>query len=84
MSKFLLIFFAVILLFSVFRRYIFMYLMNVVSRRLFEQARKHQGGFNNQQMHSKEDGGVKVDSKPKPGKRLRDDGEYVDYEEVKE
>jgi hypothetical protein len=82
MSKFLLIFFVVILLFSVFRRYIFMYLMNAVTRRLFEQAQKQQRGFQNQQM--RDEGSVKVDSKPKPGKRLRDDGEYVDYEDVKD
>lgn len=83
MSEFLLIFFVIILLFSVFRRYIFFFLMNALAKRLFNHAQKQQA-YQKQQMRRPEHGATRVDNPSSGPRKPRDDGEYVDFEEVKD
>ena len=81
MSEFILIFIAIVILFSVFRRYILFFIMRAVSKRLFDQVQKQQGR-NMQQ--DKPEGSVTIDTTT--GRKRRNDnneGEYVNYEEVK-
>ena len=86
MSDFLLVFIALIIFFSVFRRYIFFAVMNAVSRKIFEQAQRQQRGYPPPPpgMENRHAGSVHVDDKKQNDRRNRDDGEYVDFEEVKD
>ncbi len=83
MADFLFILLIIFIVFGVFRRYIFFFIMNAIAKKLFKEMNKmqqRQTGFNHQQQS-------KVNADPdKPGKKsFRDDqGEYVDYEEVKD
>ena len=81
MSDFILVVLVIILLFSAFRRYIFLYLFRSMSDRLTEQMKKQQG---NSTGPSKPEGTVTIDtSKMKKKQRNDDDGDYVPYEEIK-
>jgi hypothetical protein len=83
MSDFLLILIAVIVLFSVFRRYIFFAIMGALTKKLFEQAHRQQQQYA-PPGSNRQPGSVKVDAPaPKKG-RNTDSGEYVDFEEVKD
>ena len=82
MAEFILIFIAIVILFSVFRRYILFFIMRAVSKRLFDQVQK-QHGRNMQQ--EKPEGSVTIDTTTNSRNRKNDnnEGEYVNYEEVK-
>lgn len=84
MSDFFFVFLIIVLLFSVFRRYIFYAIMRAVSKRLFDHAQRMQ---NNQRgyQHTAEEGKVKVEVKePQQRSNLDNTGEYVDFEELKD
>jgi hypothetical protein len=81
MSEFILVVLVIILLFSAFRRYIFLFLFRSLSDRLTEQMKKQQG---NATGNAKPEGTVTIDtSKVKKKQRNDDDGDYVPYEEIK-
>lgn len=84
MSDFLLIFIVIILLFGVFRRYIFYAVMNAVARKLFEQAGKSQQRYQQTGHNQQAPGSVRVEDTTTGKKKNRDDGEYVDFEEIKD
>ena len=75
----------IFLLFGVFRRYIFFFVMSAISKKLFREMNRMQDrqreAFNQQQQTR-----VNVDpEQTRQRKNFRDDqGEYVDYEEVKD
>lgn len=83
MADFLFILLIVFVVFGVFRRYIFYFIMAAISKKLFkEMNRMHQRqtGFNSQQQTN-----VSAGQESSKKKSFRDDqGEYVDYEEVKD
>lgn len=83
MADFLFVLLIIFIVFGVFRRYIFFFVMSALSKKLFNEMNKmnqRQAGFN-QQQHSS----VKDDPSASSKKSFRDDqGEYVDYEEVKD
>ncbi len=76
----------IFLLFGVFRRYIFFFVMSAISKKLFREMNRMQDrqreAFNQQQQQTR----VNVDpEQTRQRKNFRDDqGEYVDYEEVKD
>ena len=76
----------IFLLFGVFRRYIFFFVMSAISKKLFREMNRMQDrqreAFNQQQQQTR----VNVDpEQTRQRKKFRDDqGEYVDYEEVKD
>jgi hypothetical protein len=88
MSEFLLVLFIIFLLFGVFRRYIFFFVMSAISKKLFREMNRMQDrqreAFNQQQQQQQTR--VNVDpEQTRQRKNFRDDqGEYVDYEEVKD
>ncbi|MFM7014821.1 MAG: DUF4834 family protein [Bacteroidota bacterium] len=85
MSDFILVLFAIFIVFGVFRRYLFFLVMNAVSKKLFKEMQKQQG---HPYAHNRnQEGKVKVDvSSRKQSTRIHhdNDGEYVDYEEIKD
>jgi hypothetical protein len=82
MSDFLLIFLAIIILFSVFRRYIFYAIMGALTKKLFEQAQRQQQQYT--PPGNTRPGSVKVEPPVQKKGRNPDDGEYVDFEEIKD
>jgi hypothetical protein len=86
MSEFMLVLVIIFLLFGVFRRYIFFFVMSAISKKLFREMNRMQDrqreAFNQQQQQTR----VNVDpEQTRQRKKFRDDqGEYVDYEEVKD
>jgi hypothetical protein len=86
MSEFMLVLVIIFLLFGVFRRYIFFFVMSAISKKLFREMNRMQDrqreAFNQQQQQTR----VNVDpEQTRQRKNFRDDqGEYVDYEEVKD
>ncbi len=78
----------IFLLFGVFRRYIFFFVMSAISKKLFREMNRMQDrqreAFNQQQQQQQTR--VNVDpEQTRQRKNFRDDqGEYVDYEEVKD
>jgi len=83
MADFLFILLIIFIVFGVFRRYIFFFIMSAISKKLFKEMNKmqqRQTGFNNQQQSK-----MNVDPDAPKKKSFRDNqGEYVDYEEVKD
>ena len=82
MADFFFILLIIFIVFGVFRRYIFFFIMSAISKKLFKEMNKmhqRQTGFNAQQQ-------TKVNAEaefPKKKSFLDSQGEYVDYEEVK-
>lgn len=85
MSDFILVLIAIFIVFGVFRRYFFFLIMSAVSKKLFKEMQKQQQGQSYTHQRNQE-GKVHVDvSKKKQNKRNSDDdGEYVDYVEIKD
>ena len=84
MSDFILVLIAIFIVFGVFRRYLFFLVMNAVSKKMYDEMQKRQG---HSYTHTRnQEGKVQVDtSKRKQQSRINnDDGEYVDYEEIKD
>jgi hypothetical protein len=77
-SDFFLVFIACLILFSVFRRYIFFFVMRAISKKVFGSMNMQQ-----QQTDRKPDGTVTVDTSNAKPRVNNDDGEYVSYEEIK-
>ena len=79
---------SIFLLFGVFRRYIFFFVMSAISKKLFREMNRMQDrqreAFSQQQQQQQTR--VNVDpEQTRQRKNFRDDqGEYVDYEEVKD
>ena len=76
---------AIIILSSFIRRYLLFFLMNVVSKKFFNQFQNHnQTDFKNTNEH-KPEGSVTIDTNVAGKSNRKDDrdGEYVDYEEIK-
>lgn len=73
--RFLLILFLIYFIVRIFTRYIF--------RSYFK---KMQGNFEDQQnQYNKKEGDVTINTKSGKGKKIdKDEGDYVDYEEIKE
>ena len=84
MSDFILVLIAIFIVFGVFRRYFFFLIMRAVSKKLFKEMQKQQGHSYAHQRN--QEGKVHVDtSTKKSNKRINDDdGEYVDYVEIKD
>lgn len=86
MSDFLFILLIIFIIFGVFRRYIFFFLMTALSKKVFKEMNKmqeRQSGFNQQQ--NPQQPTPKEQVKSKSNKGVSDDhGEYVDFEEVKD
>jgi hypothetical protein len=83
MSDFLFITIIIILIFSVFRRYIFFFLLRAISQRLYKQMKKQQGVS---KQDEKPEGTITIDStnvKKSQKKENNDNGDFVDYEEIK-
>jgi hypothetical protein len=86
MSEFMLVLVIIFLLFGVFRRYIFFFVMSAISKKLFREMNRMQDrqreAFSQKQQQTR----VNVDpEQTRQRKNFRDDqGEYVDYEEVKD
>lgn len=85
MADFLLAVIVILLVFGVFRRYLLYFILGAVTRKLqrdMNRMRQHQQQQTNRPTGHTE---VKYNSQ-KPGRRgdSRDDGEYVDYEEIKD
>ena len=85
MSDFILVLIAIFIVFGVFRRYFFFLIMSAVSKKLFKEMQKQQKGHSYEYQRNQE-GKVHVDvSKKKQNKKNSDDdGEYVDYVEIKD
>jgi hypothetical protein len=87
MSDFWVVLIIIILVFSVFRRYIFFFLLRALSRRLYDQMNKQQGsGSIPPQDETKPEGTITIDASKvkKPQKKENDtNGEFVDFEEIK-
>ena len=85
MSDFILVLIAIFIVFGVFRRYLFFLVMNAVSKKIFNEMQKQQQGHSNTHQPNQE-GKVHVDaSNKKQSKRINDDdGEYIDYVEIKD
>ncbi|MCK5028727.1 MAG: DUF4834 family protein [Bacteroidales bacterium] len=74
--RFLLILFIIYFVIRIFTRYVF---------RSYVKNMQH--NFENQQNknNNKKEGDVTVNTKPKTGKKIdKDEGDYVDFEEIKE
>lgn len=82
MSDFLFTILLILIVFGVFRRYILYFLLGAVSRKITRDLNR----IREQQTGQKSQGGVKQGQAASSGKRTRpfDDGDYVDYEEVKD
>lgn len=84
MSDFILVIIAIFIVFGVFRRYFFFLVMNAISKKLYKEMKKQQGHSDAYQR--KAEGKAHVDaSNKKSNNRINDDdGEYVDYVEIKD
>lgn len=83
MSDFLFVLLIIFIVFGVFRRYIFFFLMTAISKKVFKEMNKmqeKQSGFNQPPPASNRPPVKGASSKKSKG----DDGEYVDFEEVKD
>lgn len=80
MSDFILVVLAIIILFSVFRRYIFFFLMRALSQKLYSKMNQQGNPVNR-----KPEGSVTIDTSNAKSKKRNDDsdGEFVPYEEIK-
>lgn len=85
MSDFVLVLVAIFIVFGVFRRYLFFLVMNAVSKKLFKEMQKQQQTRTHAHQQ-KQDGKVAVDTsgKKQHQRTNNDDGEYVDYVEIKD
>ena len=87
MSDIFLIILAIFIVFGVFRRYLAFLILNTISKKLYNEFNKAQQRNQQQQASSNARGNVYVNpneaSNPKQRKFKDDEGEYVDYEEVK-
>lgn len=93
MSEFFLIVLAIILISGVFRRYIFFFLMRALSKKIFRDFNKMQGGgrgpFQQNHYQRRPEGTVIIEDKNTPKKPQNNPvteagGEYVDFEEIKD
>jgi predicted lipid-binding transport protein (Tim44 family) len=87
MSDFLFVLIIILIVFGVFRRYIFFFLMTALSRKVFKEMNKmqeRQANFNQQQQQQQH----AHQQEPLKGKSRKsvsnDHGEYVDFEELKD
>lgn len=85
MSDFILVILAIFIVFGVFRRYLFFLVMNAVSKKLFNDMNRMQQGRQQHKAPGYQEGKIHVTDtgKKSTGKISDDEGEYVDYEEVK-
>jgi Domain of unknown function (DUF4834) len=85
MSDFILVILAIFIVFGVFRRYLFFLVMNAVSKKLFNDMNRMQQGRQQYKAPGYKEGKIHVTDTGKKGtgKISDDEGEYVDYEEVK-
>lgn len=78
----------IFLLFGVFRRYIFFFVMSAISKKLFREMNRMQDRQREAFSRQKQQQQTRVNVDPeqtRQRKNFRDDqGEYVDYEEVKD
>ncbi|MBK7966344.1 MAG: hypothetical protein IPK10_14390 [Bacteroidetes bacterium] len=85
MSDFFFVILIIFIVFGVFRRYIFFFLMTALSKKVFKEMNKmqdRQSGFNQQQQQQAP---IQEPLKGKSNKGVSGDhGEYVDFEEVKD
>ena len=83
MFKVILIILAIVVISSFFRRYLLLFVMRYISRKLFKQF-QNQPGFQNRTEH-KPQGSVTIDTKVnnKSNRKDNNNGDYVDYEEIK-
>lgn len=83
MSEFFLILLVLFLVFGVFRRWIVFFLLSALGRRLQRELMKQQGRSPGP---AKPRGTVTVEDHSKASKKgpAADDGDYVDYEEIKD
>ncbi len=85
MSDFLLVIIVIFLVFGVFRRYFAFLIINAVSKKLNNKFEKMHRQQQQQQNYSQPQGKVTVEDNCKGGKgKIADEGEYVDFEEVKD
>ena len=84
MADFVLILVIIFLLFGVFRRYIFYAVMSALARKMFNQAGKQQQRYYQTRQNQQAPGSVRVEDRNSGKKKSRDDGEYVDFEEIKD
>ena len=83
MGDIILVILFIIILFSYFRRAIFFFIINAISKRAINHMQSQQGPSPNQSR--KPEGSVTIDPNVSgKSKRNNDDnGDYVDYEEIK-
>lgn len=85
MSDFILVLIVIFLVFGIFRRYIFFFLMTAISRSLFKEMnrmqQRQQEMFRGQNRNS--GGNVKPENERKT-KNKGQEGDYVDFEEIKD
>ena len=82
MSEFLLILIAIVVLFSVFRRYIFYAVMGALAKKVFEQAARRQQYSTPRNQPSS--GSINVEDQNRRKGGGNNTGDYVDFEEVKD
>lgn len=85
MSDFILVLIVIFLVFGIFRRYIFFFVMTAISRSLFKEMnrmqQRQQEMFRGQNRNS--GGNVKPENERKT-KNKGQEGDYVDFEEIKD
>ena len=83
MGDIILVILGIIILFSYFRRAIFFFIINAISKRAFNHMQDRQGTAANRS--SKPEASITIDPTVSgKSKRNNDDsGDYVDYEEIK-
>ncbi len=75
-ARFLLILFIIFFIVRIFTRYVFRSYVKNMKRNFENQQNKN---------NNKKEGDVTINTKPKTGKKIdKDEGDYVDFEEIKE
>jgi hypothetical protein len=81
--KFALVFFLIYFLFSLLSRYVLPFLVRLLARRMSDRVRGDYEKKMYQQRKKEREGEVVIRYKPGKDKIItRDDGEYIDYEEL--
>ena len=74
--RFLLILFLIYFIVRIFTRYVFRSYFKKMQRNFENQQNQH---------NNKKEGDVTINTKPDKGKKIdKDEGDYIDYEEIKE
>jgi hypothetical protein len=81
--KFALVFFLIYFLFSLLSKYVLPFVVRFLVRRMSDRVRGDYEKKMYQQRKKEREGEVVIRYKPEKGKTItREDGEYVDYEEL--